>query len=302
LKIKDTRNDGFHNIESLFAAIDLHDTLEFEFESEPKPKPKIAEKSLSDELCVEFAFAASAAAEIPREKNLVTRALSLFKRVCGLDTLGVKIKTRLVKRIPLGGGLGGGSSDAASTLFAMNRIAKHYGKELSWPLLFEMGASLGSDVPFFLSMLKEPSYEAAWVTGRGEIVQPFSLPSSLVNDFSLVLVFHDFQSNTARAYAAFDAYKKSHKEKGAVLKDSDAIKALHLHPPQWPFYNDFFSVLREENSKYEKTLHCLKNSGSLFSGISGSGSTCFAIFPKGAFAPDSISENDLIFKEVSFKS
>jgi len=138
LAVLDRRPDGFHDIESVFLAVDFADTLHFE----------LVEPENSVEIVME-----AGSASIPPEENIIFRALSLFKAKTGFSK-GLRIKVK--KRIPIGGGLGGGSSNAASTLLAINKLA---GSALSPGFLKEMGASLGSDVPFFL-------YETAAALGN----------------------------------------------------------------------------------------------------------------------------------------
>src|SRR5262247_1804601 len=115
---------------------------------------------LFDRLTVETAPTISLSADDPDlptdEQNLIVRAARLLREAAGV-TLGARI--HLMKRIPVAAGLGGGSSDAGATLWALNRLWN-----LRWPRarLMELGASLGMDVPFFLGR------GAALATGRGE--------------------------------------------------------------------------------------------------------------------------------------
>ena len=147
LHITGRRDDGYHLLQSAFMLIDWCDTLHFEC---------LARDHLEREDLT-----------LPLPSNdLVLRAARLLKEASGCP-LGAHIA--IEKRLPSEAGMGGGSSDAASTLLALNRL---WG--LKWPLqrLQALGLQLGADVPFFLSG------QHAWVEGIGEKIQPLSLPES----------------------------------------------------------------------------------------------------------------------------
>ena len=188
LQVGDQRPDGFHAIESLFIALSFGDVLRFETVSQP----------LFLEIAMHWRENLPILA-IPPEENIVFRAISLFRTRTGYDC---GLKVTIEKHIPPGGGLGGGSSDAASTLLALNRLAAPAGCGLDEPALVEMGANLGSDVPFFLHELSAAT-GAAWVSGRGEQIQPLTLPESF-GSLSFVLVNPGFPSDTAEAYRLLD--------------------------------------------------------------------------------------------------
>ena len=138
-KVLHKRADGYHEIESLYQAIDLFDTLHVE------------EDFLDRLTCTDF--------ELPCDQtNLVWRALKLFRQFVSFPP----VHLHLEKHIPMQAGLGGGSSNAATTLWALNQLAE---KPCSLQQLQEMGAMLGSDVPFFLSK------GSALCTGRGEKIE-----------------------------------------------------------------------------------------------------------------------------------
>jgi 4-diphosphocytidyl-2-C-methyl-D-erythritol kinase len=142
------REDGFHEIASLYQAINLCDTLYFNF----------SEKDL---------FTCSNSSLAMDDKNLIYKALELFRKKTGKQD---PISIHLEKRIPMQAGLGGGSSNAATTLFALNQI---FSTNLSQKELIELGSVLGSDVPFFFSS------GTAYCTGRGEKLQELPFPKGL---------------------------------------------------------------------------------------------------------------------------
>ncbi|MDR0494228.1 MAG: 4-(cytidine 5'-diphospho)-2-C-methyl-D-erythritol kinase [Treponema sp.] len=266
LQVGDTRPDGFHELESLFIALAFGDTLCVE--TAPQP--------LSLEICMEGQF--TELLTLPPEKNMVFRAVSLFRSRTGYDE-GLKIS--LEKRIPPGGGLGGGSSDAAAALLALNRLAAPTGKGLvSEANLAEMGAALGSDVPFFLC-----NASAAWVSGKGEKIRPLVVSESAYG-LTFVLVNPGFSSGTAEAYRLLDSVRKDHPQMSTI--HGEFCSAFWSKPPhEWPFFNDFLPVLEaaaeipaysEAGTSYQHIIADLKGHGAEFAGLSGSGSTCFGAF------------------------
>ncbi len=162
LRVVARRRDGYHEIESVMAAINIYDTLTFE------------ETSSEDiELAVVDGSPRSAVPGLRSEApagptNLVVRAAMLLKEHAGCRR-GAKIS--LIKRIPSSAGLGGGSSDCAAALGALNRL---WHLELPQSELLQLAGRLGSDVPFFLG--KTP---LALCTGRGETIQPFRVSTAL---------------------------------------------------------------------------------------------------------------------------
>lgn len=144
LRVLRRRSDGFHELASLFQTIDLCDQLQMSF-------------SDADELCCNVP-------KIPtNHSNLIWKAIDLFRKKTGRQ---FKLKILLDKQIPIEAGLGGGSSNAATTLWGINRLFENL---VSSAQLSQWAAELGSDVPFFLSS------GTAYCTGRGEVVR--DLPS-----------------------------------------------------------------------------------------------------------------------------
>lgn len=146
LHVVSKRNDGYHNLQTIFQLLNYGDEMEF--------------KSREDGL-VNRNYSIKA---IPSNKDLVLKSAYLLKELSGTKK-GVDIS--LIKKIPIGGGLGGGSSNAATTLIALNKLWKlNYSKEK----LTEIGKTLGSDVPVFLSG------KTSWAEGTGELLTPITLP------------------------------------------------------------------------------------------------------------------------------
>ncbi|NUQ53291.1 MAG: hypothetical protein HUU19_11420 [Phycisphaerales bacterium] len=173
---------GFHPIASLFAPIDLADEVE------------VVEGGRG----LDLAWADDASRPTPidwaAERDLAMRALAALESRAGRG-LGVGLRVR--KRIPVGGGLGGGSSDAAAALVAVSEAC---GLGLSRVELREIGATLGSDVAFFVDDA-EPA-RAAVVTGLGEVIERVTMP--FASELSPVLIVPAFGCPTGEVYRAFD--------------------------------------------------------------------------------------------------
>ncbi len=146
LHVTGRRADGYHLLQSVFALLDFGDTLHFAVREDGE----LHRTSVLD--------------GVTAQDDLAIRAARLLQQESGIK-LGADIAVE--KRIPMGGGLGGGSSDAASTLLALNRLWK---LNISRPRLQELGLALGADVPFFVFG------QNAWAEGVGEALQPVELP------------------------------------------------------------------------------------------------------------------------------
>jgi 4-diphosphocytidyl-2-C-methyl-D-erythritol kinase len=271
LSIGNRREDGFHSIESVFAACSLSDTLEF-----------VVSGRNCDEVYMEttemppFFAGMLDISSLPPEKNLVFRAIARFKQASGFTKC---VNVRILKKIPPAAGLGGGSSDAAAALLAMNRLS---GMALDTGKLMNIAAGLGSDIPFFVSIaaraqLSRP-YSTAFVSGRGERVEPLAAP--LLN---IVIVNPGIKSNTKEAFELLDTVRlqifggTTFQKK---VSKADVLAAITKNPAEWPYYNDFLQVFldSEPQNKYRAVLNDLKQNEAIFCGLSGSGSSCFGIF------------------------
>jgi 4-diphosphocytidyl-2-C-methyl-D-erythritol kinase len=268
LHIGDKRSDGFHNIESLFLALAFGDVLSFK-------TTRLPDLDIEMDWQLPGYGCGERIPYLPPERNIISRAVSLFRRRTGYD-MGLKITVE--KKIPPGGGLGGGSSDAAAALLALNRLASPGATNgsglLDDAVLAEMGASLGSDVPFFLC-----NAALAQVSGRGEFVRPLAVPESIRNLF-LVLVCPGFSSNTAEAYSLYDDYNDSITI--PIYETEILQQILSDSPKDWQFTNDFKSVFEAKSpswASYRQILLSLQELNADFTGLSGSGSTCYGVFP-----------------------
>ena len=168
LRVLGRRADGFHDLESLMCPVSVFDTLDVTLRAAGG-----------------LEFTCDDATLPAGDDNLVVRAARLF-----CDRVGIEPHARiaLTKHIPHGAGLGGGSSDAATTLLALDRL---FATQLSLETLAAMAAELGSDVPFFIYQ------SAAMIRGRGERVEPVAFPHAL----PLLLIKPPFGVPTPWAYS-----------------------------------------------------------------------------------------------------
>ncbi|VAX14672.1 4-diphosphocytidyl-2-C-methyl-D-erythritol kinase [hydrothermal vent metagenome] len=148
LHITSRRDDGFHNLQTVFQFLDVADSLRFSVRADGVIRRDYAFPGVSE------------------DADLVLRAASLLQHYSGVG-LGADIE--LKKNLPLGGGLGGGSSDAATTLVALNML---WNTGLSLGALADLGLQLGADVPVFVRG------QAAWAEGVGEALTPVKLPQA----------------------------------------------------------------------------------------------------------------------------
>jgi 4-diphosphocytidyl-2-C-methyl-D-erythritol kinase len=242
LRVGQRRKDGFHEIETIFQEIDLTDELTFE----PLEAPVCEIHGMPFEL--------------PPEQNLIWRAWQLLRREVGNNVGGIRIAVQ--KRIPAAGGLGGASSNAATTLRALNTM---FSLKLRVEELEGLGAKLGSDVAFFIRG------GCAVGRGRGEVLQQIQgVPA-----YPLVLVFPDAKVPTAEAYQRLTGLPRprplAHLE--AVLAALRAGDPVALAPL---LHNDF-QILVEKELWFTEAASLLRNLGCLNFLLSGSGSTVFGL-------------------------
>jgi 4-diphosphocytidyl-2-C-methyl-D-erythritol kinase len=230
LRITGKRSDGFHDLETLFQTISLHDTL------------TITESDRLSMTCDDPSIPVD-------ETNLVLRAA----RALGAPPVAIGLR----KAIPAGGGLGGGSSDAAAVLLA---LSKHFG--IDKPLA-DLALSLGSDVPFFLTG------GTAYATGRGEVLTPMPRVAGI----PLLLLIPEQRVSTASAFAALQRFSppigvsryRSMIEDGLLSHAADLV-------------NDFEAPIFARLPRLQTLKMRLLEVGAAWAGMSGSGSTIVGAF------------------------
>lgn len=259
LHVTGRRADGYHLIQSVFMLIDWCDTLHFELRRDGV----ISRSDLST-------ATGEAPDKLPAE-DLTVRAARALQKITG-TSLGVHIG--LEKRIPAQAGMGGGSSDAASCLLALQRL---WGITLSRQDLLVLALSLGADVPFFLSG------GHAWVEGVGERITPLCLPAA-----SFLVVKPAAGLSTKLIFSA-PALKRDSKtatiEGFAAGATSDAGQAFSPHSIYGFGQNDLQAVALNLCPQLGQSLDWLKGKN-LRGRMTGSGSAVFAYLPHGVDSTD----------------
>ena len=263
LSVKELRPDGYHNLESIFAALGLSDTLYIRIL--PGNRSQTALSVKNDGPMEKLSRKRQFFPAIPMEKDLIFQAVDLFR----LKTdFSANLAIQLIRRIPPGSGLGGSSSNAAAVLLALNHINR--GSRLSREKILDLAIQLGCDVPFFIEIALNRKVQSTIRTasGKGEMLSP--LPS--LPQFGILLVFPGFPSYTAAAYKLLDKKREN-------IKNADQA----FPPAYWNFSNDFLELFlnhgaEKEKFAYKTILQDLKGVGAIFAGLSGSGSACFGIF------------------------
>lgn len=257
LEVLPKREDGFHPIKSIFQTIDLFDQLIV-----------TVDEKLSDGTCV----VECDSIKLP-EKNTISLAYEAFCHLSEKNVPGIRVK--LIKGIPAGGGLGGGSSDAAALIRILQQICS---VELSDTQLDYIAGKTGSDVFFFMHCDNE-GRGCALVSGRGEIVKKIE-PR---NDLFLLLIFPDVSSSTKEAYEMVDQRFLEANTDGKDVKIDyplfeDLESIYRMDPKKWNFNNTFTPVLCSKYTVVNSSIEALKNRGADFTDLSGSGSTVFGVY------------------------
>jgi 4-diphosphocytidyl-2-C-methyl-D-erythritol kinase len=235
LEIRERRPDGFHEIETLITPISLRDEITID----------------RDERGQGIVFRCDEASVPQGEDNLVVRAANLFFKAAKLSpTVSIELR----KKIPHAAGLGGGSSDAAATLLALNQLFEtNFSKET----LAELGSKIGSDVPFFIFE------SAATCRGRGELV----VPTKLAKRLSILLLKPGFGVPTAFAYSHW--------------QDSRELPGISYEPQEFDglrFVNDLERPVFAKIVFLAQLKTWLRQQPEVGAALmSGSGSTMFAV-------------------------
>jgi 4-diphosphocytidyl-2-C-methyl-D-erythritol kinase len=240
LNVLRKRNDGFHDLETIFYPVFVNDILEI--------IPAIDNKT---GLTVTGLSAGKEA------ENLCIKAWHIVKNDYP-ELPGIKI--HLHKIIPLGAGLGGGSADAA---FALQLINKTFQLNVPESKFFEYALQLGSDCPFFL--LNKPCF----ASGRGEIIEPLDIS---LKDYKVLLIHPGIHINTGEAFKEITHSIPPKKIKEIIQQPAETWKN--------ELQNDFENFAFKKYPVLKKIKNELYESGALFASMSGSGSTIFGVFNK----------------------
>ncbi len=255
LRVLARESDGYHGIETLFCRINLADTV------------SVTRTDRGMALTVEGADVG------PAEENLAWRAADQVLAATG-QRFGVAI--HLVKRIPSGGGLGGGSSDAAQVLHLVNRLASDAVPRAE---LMQMASRLGADVPFLAS---EAPLALAWSHGQRMLRLP-PLPP-----LPMLLLLPGVAVPTAKAYQWVDEIRSSSGPRGAVSLDTAVLA-------KWSDIarlggNDFEAAVFGQFPAIRSGFEAMVNTRPLLCRMSGSGSTLFAVYRSARDRDDAVSQ------------
>jgi 4-diphosphocytidyl-2-C-methyl-D-erythritol kinase len=242
LEIRGLQPDGYHEILSIVQSVPLFDRIRI--------------RSLKEKGALEL----RCDPPIGDGGNIARSAAEAFRDACGLEA-GLEI--RIEKRIPLGAGLGGGSSDAAAVLRGLNRL---FSLPLSLDRLSGLAAGLGSDVPFFLRG------SAALMSGRGERIEVLE-PRT---DLYLVLVYPGFPVSTAEAYRWFDQDRD--RPGSAISPGQLRLRFEGRSPDSWGFFNSFQSTIERRYPVIGKIRGELERAGAGLATLSGRGSSVVGVF------------------------
>jgi 4-diphosphocytidyl-2-C-methyl-D-erythritol kinase len=236
LHVTGRRADGYHNLQTLFQIIDLNDEIE-----------------ISVRLDGAIVRSDGPAAVAPLE-DLTVRAAKALRQAAGRPELGADL--RLFKRIPIGGGLGGGSSDAATVLVALNEL---WGLRWETDRLLRVGVELGADVPVFVQGTN------ALATGVGELLEPVDLPP-----MAFAVIFPGCPVSTVTAFQAPELTRNS----PAITIVGSVLAGLGRGA--LPGRNDLQAVILSRYPPVREALAWLSRHGD--ARMSGSGACVFAAF------------------------
>ncbi|MEP7109986.1 MAG: 4-(cytidine 5'-diphospho)-2-C-methyl-D-erythritol kinase [Ferruginibacter sp.] len=267
LKITGKRQDGYHNIETVFYPVQLNDALEIIHSTAQGHPPEVL-------------FSHSGAVIPGEEKdNLCIKAYHLLKK--DFPQLP-SVKIHLHKAIPMGAGLGGGSADAAFTLVTLNR---KYELNLSTDQLLSYALELGSDCPFFI--INEPCL----ATGRGEILHSIKV---VLSGYRLILVNPGIHINTSWA---FSQLKPVTGQLSGSVGTPELIQTIIFKPiTYWKegLINEFETPVCEKYPEIRKIKENLYENGALYASLSGSGSSVYGIFENNSQSSFDFPENYLV--------
>ena len=238
LNILEKKEDGFHELETFFFPISIHDVLEL-----------LPSKENTTQLITSGISTGEA------ENNICLKAYYMVKK----DHPGLPgIKIHLHKAIPLGAGLGGGSADGVATLQLLN---KKFSLDITDDQFFEYALKLGSDCPFFL--LNKPCF----ASGRGQTLEPLQLSLS---GYKIIIVNPGIHVSTTKAFKEITPSIPKKKIKEIIAQPIDTWKKELINDFEWSVFKKYPLINKIKNDLYER--------GAIYSAMSGSGSTVYGIF------------------------
>jgi 4-diphosphocytidyl-2-C-methyl-D-erythritol kinase len=243
LNIVEKRNDGFHNIETIFYPVGWNDVLE------------IIPNKTNNSQAQDFNLHLSGVPILGSiNENLLYKAYQIIKKIKNVPSINVYLH----KTIPMGAGLGGGSSDAA---YFIKQLNEQFSLNLSEPEMIEIASQLGSDCAFFIK--NKPVY----ATEKGNV---FSETTINLSNLYVVIIFPNVHSNTKEAYSLVTPQKPQ----------KDILKIINQPINTWKneLKNDFEESIFKLYPIVEQVKNNLYNIGAVYASMSGSGSAVFGLF------------------------
>ncbi len=243
LRVHPKRDDGYHDIESIFQAIDFFDDL-------------IVTRTTEKVGCVIKTLLIN----LPSDNTLTVA----YKEFCAHTGITEGIHVELTKRIFSGAGLGGGSSNGAYLIKALDTL---FETKLSTEEKLQIALKVGSDVPFFING------GTSIVSGRGEIIRQIESR----DDLYFVVIMPNVHSSTKVAFKCFDEYYEDVKTPQCLTLAE--IEDVYRKPvSNWVFINSFTDLLVKQYPLIGKALEALNKSGATYSQLSGSGAAVYGVF------------------------
>ncbi len=256
LEILGLRNDGYHELSMLMQSIDLFDQLKMQLSGDDK----IVLKSSNSDLTI-------------GDDNLIIKAAKLLRKKSGKNHLGAYIK--LIKNIPIGAGLAGGSTDAAATLVGLNKL---WNLKFDINELVEIAKEIGSDVPFCVLGGRQLCF------GRGELLERVNNKQSnigviLVKDpsfqISTPMAYKRYRDQFAESYLSSEVeFEKKRNEARSFDWSTDKFMDKKTY-----IQNDLQKTISPISPEVQKSLNVLRDlPGSRLVSMSGSGPSCYGLF------------------------
>ena len=246
LNIVSKREDGYHNLETVFYPIPLYDALENKYMDEKFPSQVACDLKVTGN-----------AVECDEQNNLVVKAYNLLAEDYKLP----RVHAHLYKHIPSQAGLGGGSSDAA---FMIRLLDERFRLNIGNPEMEKYAARLGADCAFFIEA------EPAYAEGIGDELMPVDGPKGNLNGYYLAIVKPDIAVSTKEAYAAITPT--------ATSKNCREIVRQPIETWKEELVNDFEAPIFKLHPELAEIKEKLYQQGAKYAAMSGSGSALFGIF------------------------
>lgn len=246
LNIVSKREDGYHNLETVFYPIPLYDALEIKYMDEKFPSQVACDLKVTGN-----------AGECDEQNNLVVKAYNLLAEDYKLP----RVHAHLYKHIPSQAGLGGGSSDAA---FMIRLLDERFRLNIGNPEMEKYAARLGADCAFFIEA------EPAYAEGIGDELMPVDGPKGNLNGYYLAIVKPDIAVSTKEAYAAITPTATSMSCREIVRQPIETWKE--------ELVNDFEAPIFKLHPELAEIKEKLYQQGAKYAAMSGSGSALFGIF------------------------